>query len=325
MLQKKLWCWLILCFFFEKLPAHAFVFNTPKTDTGKGFTGFIWSNKPKHDTTIGSAIFPFILPDSSFNYKQTGYYYAFDSLHFQTIAIESSEFYHPQKTKTEYAEVKPAMPEKWLFYIILGLAVIVVFVKSVFARFFVELWKSFFNFNNALQMMRQQDISFSVPGLLLSINFYVAMATYLFLNIHQKKLQISFNELLLIPILMAFIIGFVLFRFAIYQFSIVLFNRKNELQAVSFIDLLQLEFTGIIMVPMILLLAFGSPAILQAAWIGSYILLASILIYRTIVAWRIAGSLLFANLFHFILYICTVEIAPVLILLKWVQQWSVLK
>ena len=312
---------LILC----ALSQNLWAITALKPDSTKGFSGFVWSGNQKADSITGSAIFPFAIVDSTIHQPISNSYYAFDSIKLSYINVQSSEFNHSQKTNNEFAERKSITPQKWLYYIILLLAIIVVFVKSIFTRFFVELWRSFFNLNTALQMMRQQDISFSIPGLLLLINFYIAMAAYFFLKIYQNKVQLSFNELLLIPSLMLLIIGFVLFRFSVYRLSVILFNRKSEIQTVSFIDLMHLEFTGIIMVPMILLLAFANQNILQVLWIASYIMLGAILVYRTITAWRVVGGIMFSNFFHFILYICSVEIAPVLILLKWVQQWSALK
>ena len=246
-------------------------------------------------------------------------------MHFHEINLQKSDFYQTKNTITEFAQLRPSMPIKWIFYFILALAIIVVFVKFFFTRYFNELWRSFFNLNNAMQMMRQQDLVFSVPGFLLSINFYVAMALFFFLHLHRQKLQIAFNELWLIPALVAVIMGYILFRFLIYRISILLFSNKNILQSISFIDLLQMEFTGIILVPTILILAFGSVAVAQIFWYIAFAMLAAIAVYRLITAWRIGGHLLFDNLFHFILYLCTVEIAPFLILLKWIQQWSVLK
>ncbi len=293
-----------------------------KVDSLSKFSNFFL---PHHDTSSSSAFFPYILPDSGYNYSQSQNYYQFDSLRHKPIVVENSQLFKADDTKTEFAQLRPAMPEKWLFYIILFLAAIVVFVKSFFARFFIELWKSYFNLNNAMQMMRQQDISFSVPGLLLAINFYVAFAILLFLHLHRQKVQISFNELFLIPILMIGIIGFVICRMTIYRLAVNLFNQKNDLETLSYLDLMQLEFAGIIFVPLNLVLAFGSPSIINFLWIGCYILLSGMTIYRIVIAWRIGGNIMFANFFHFILYICTVEVAPILILIKLVQQLSILK
>lgn len=250
--------------------------------------------------------------------------YRYDTLAISKINLTTTAFSNTENTITEIPQLRPQSPEKWLFYFILALAAIVVFVKSAFTRFFNELWRSFFNLNNAMLMMRQQDIAFSVPGLLLSINFYVAVAIYIFLKIHQQKIQIPLSDIAIIGILVLFIMSFIMFRFFIYRASMMMFNKKNELEAISFIDLMQLEFAGIIMVPMVLVLAFSHVAISDYLWMASYLLIAAILGYRLILGWRIGGRLIFQNWFHFILYICSVEIAPVLIIVKSVQYAIVL-
>jgi hypothetical protein len=245
-------------------------------------------------------------------------------LHLSKIDLTKSSFSNTKTIITEIPQLRPQSPEKWLFYFILILAGIVVFVKSVFTRYFNELWRSFFNLNNAMLMMRQQDIAFSVPGLLLSINFYVVVAIYIFLKVHQLKIQTPINDVVLIGILVLFIMAFIMFRFFIYRASMMMFSKKSELESISFIDLMQLEFAGIIMVPTVLVLAFSSSAIIDYLWLASYLLIAAILGYRLILGWRIGGRLIFQNWFHFILYICSVEIAPILIIVKSVQYAIVL-
>ncbi|MFM2224153.1 MAG: hypothetical protein RJA07_355 [Bacteroidota bacterium] len=263
------------------------------------------------------------LPDS-LNPKRVYQYYSLDTMHLTKIDLTKTEFSNSTKTITEIPQLRPTLPEKWLFYFILFLACIVVFVKSFFTRYFNELWRSFFNLNNAMLMMRQQDIAFSVPGLLLSINFYIATAIYLFLKVHQLKWQLPVSDISLISILVLLIMCFIMFRFFVYRASMVMFSKRNELESISFIDLMQLEFVGVILVPIILILAFGSPVLTQYIWLASYLLISVALVYRLILGWRIGGRLIFQNWFHFILYICSVEIAPILIIIKSVQYAIVL-
>jgi hypothetical protein len=117
---------------------------------------------------------------------------------------------------------------------------------------------------------------------------------------------------------------FILFRFFVYKGAVIMFSKKSELQSISFIDLVQVEFAGIILVPVNLVLAFGNPILTEYIWYLSYLLIAAALVYRLILGWRIGGRIIFQHWFHFILYICSVEIAPILIIIKSVQYAMVL-
>jgi len=301
---------------------HLFVLNTSaavKDSASKLMLPYVQSIAEKDTTPTANLINGFLQLPDSLNPQSVYRYYNYDSLHLSKIDISKSAFSKTKNVITEIPQLRPLSPEKWLFYFILLLAGIVVFVKSVFTRYFNELWRSFFNLNNAMLMMRQQDIAFSVPGLLLSINFYIAIAIYIFLKIHQQKIHLPINDVALIGVLVLFIMGFIMFRFFIYRASMLMFNKKSELESISFIDLMQLEFAGIIMVPTILVLAFSSSAVVEYLWAASYLLIIIILGYRLILGWRIGGRLIFQNWFHFILYICSVEIAPILIIIKSVQ------
>ncbi|MEN9523156.1 MAG: hypothetical protein RL065_1533 [Bacteroidota bacterium] len=319
-MQKAKGLVMVLICFFSFLKTNATV-----KDSVKNHSFPYLQSALKGDTSNASNLVNgfFQLPDS-LNPQSVYHYFSYDSLHLTKVEITHNIFSKTKNIVTEIPQLRPTSPEKWLFYFILFLAGIVVFVKSAFTRYFNELWRSFFNMNNAMLMMRQQDIAFSVPGLLLSVNFYVVIAIYIFLKIHQLKIHIPINDIGLIGVLVLFIMAFIMFRFFIYRASMMMFNKKTELESISFIDLMQLEFSGIIMVPMVLVLAFGSSTITDYLWIASYILTATILGYRLILGWRIGGRLIFQNWFHFILYICSVEIAPILIILKSVQYAIVL-
>jgi hypothetical protein len=306
---------------------HLFVLNTSaavKDSASKLMLPYVQSIAETDTTPTANLINGFLQLPDSLNPQSVYHYYNYDTLVLSKIDLAQTAFSDTKNVITEIPQLRPLSPEKWLFYFILLLAGIVVFVKSVFTRYFNELWRSFFNLNNAMLMMRQQDIAFSVPGLLLSINFYIAIAIYIFLKIHQQKIHLPINDVALIGVLVLFIMGFIMFRFFIYRASMLMFNKKSELESISFIDLMQLEFAGIIMVPTILVLAFSSSTVAEYLWAASYLLIIVILGYRLILGWRIGGRLIFQNWFHFILYICSVEIAPILIIVKSVQYAIVL-
>jgi hypothetical protein len=310
----------IICFQFLLLNANAAV----KDSAAQHIFPFIQPSANVDTASSPNFINGFLQLPDSLSPQSVYHYYSYDTLHLSKIDLTKSSFINTKTIITEIPQLRPQSPEKWLFYFILFLAGIVVFVKSFFTRYFNELWRSFFNLNNAMLMMRQQDIAFSVPGLLLSINFYVVVAIYIFLKVHQQKIHIPINDVVLIGILVLFIMAFIMFRFFIYRASMMMFSKKSELESISFIDLMQLEFAGIIMVPTVLVLAFSSAAITDYLWMASYLLIATILGYRLILGWRIGGRLIFQNWFHFILYICSVEIAPILIIVKSVQYAIVL-
>ena len=320
-------CFFLFLLFWVASKSKAATEKKYLVDSTSHRVAFVFGSVNNIAVDSAAKIFPFVISDSgSYKSSASNYYSSsFDSLHIAHIDFTSSSFFQTEKHKNEFNALRPALPEKWLFYFILLLTSVVVFVKTFFTKYFNEIWRSFFQLNFALQMMRQQDVVFSLPGILLSMNFYLVGSTFLFLNIHRQKAHILFSELWLIPTFFVVILFFVFFRFLVYRLSVLLFPQKSILQQISFLDSIHIEFAGIVLVPLVLLVAFASPILANIAFYSSALILLAIGVYRIITCWRIGGALMFNNLFHFILYICSVEIAPVLILLTLAQQWLVLK
>ena len=84
----------------------------------------------------------------------------------------------------------------------------------------------------------------------------------------------------------------------------------------SFVTLLINILLGIALSPVNLLIAFGpEPMVVYVVWLGVSIVVVQYL-FRQLKGVFISGRLLHSYLFHFFLYLCTAEIAPLLILGK---------
>jgi hypothetical protein len=73
---------------------------------------------------------------------------------------------------------------------------------------------------------------------------------------------------------------------------------------------------GIFLLPIIALLAFPTPGLMPVVLTISYILVAGMLFYRFIISYRPVRSEIKLNRFHFFLYLCAFEIAPLLLIYK---------
>ena len=91
---------------------------------------------------------------------------------------------------------------------------------------------------------------------------------------------------------------------------------KKELRLYSFTIIIFSIALGILLIPFNLLIAYGPaeavPGVITLALVAIGLLLG----FRFVRGIFIGGRVLASNLFHFLLYICTVEIAPALIIAK---------
>ncbi len=210
----------------------------------------------------------------------------------------------------------PAPRENWLFYVELFVVIVFVFITSFYRRFVEELWRAFKNLNMAQQLFRQSDMVGGVSGFLLSVNFFIVTGLYLFLLITYYKIPFHLSDVILLPACILLVCITYFFRVFIYFILTQLFPLKNEIRFISFNDALLSDMVGIFLLPFVITIAFCSPFLKDWLIVTSLLLLAGMLLYRFIRGWQVGKNYLFFHLFHFIAYICTVEIAPVMIIIR---------
>ena len=81
------------------------------------------------------------------------------------------------------------------------------------------------------------------------------------------------------------------------------------------------KMAGIFLLPVLLLLAFPEPQLLPVIISISLFVLALLLVYRILVSYRLIRNEIKLNLFHFFLYLCAFEIAPLLMIFKVVLKF----
>ena len=95
-----------------------------------------------------------------------------------------------------------------------------------------------------------------------------------------------------------------------------LFNLKETADNYIFIVFIINKIIGIFLLPILVLMAFSTPEILDVVMVISWIGLGGLLIYRFILTFAAVHNQINVNLFHFFLYLCAFEIAPLLLIYK---------
>ena len=313
MWRKLLLTLFVLCLGLAMLEAKHAIRKVRKAKKSTVSQGAIDSLSPEMKRFYENAI----LTSDSTSYDSI-YYVALDTLPIQTIDFRQNIFFQKHLLREEIVQKRPEFPSNYLFYFILLLTGVVVLVKTFFTKYLNDLFRSFLNLQTAQQVMRQQDLRFSFPAILLMGNFYLALGLFFFLNGSYNH-YFLLKQYWLYPVFSLSIAAFFSVKVFLYQFSITLFAPKSEVRSIVQMDFLLAEVAGIIMIPLLLIVGFADANVRSYMWMGAWILLGLILLYRYILSWRMAGSILFTNFVHFIVYICCVEIAPVLIILKIIQ------
>jgi hypothetical protein len=203
-----------------------------------------------------------------------------------------------------------------IFYYIVGLVLYLGLMRLFFYKYMNTMFTLFFRATLRQQQLREQLLQAPLPALLMNVFFVVTLATYCtFLAIHFRlPFAESFWTTLLYAIILIACIYFVKFIFL----NIVgwIFAISNVTDTYIFIVFLINKMIGIFVLPLIALLAFPSPTLLPVTLMISYILVGGMLLYRFIISYRPVRSEIKVNRFHFFLYLCAFEIAPLLLIYK---------
>ena len=180
-----------------------------------------------------------------------------------------------------------------------------------------KAWRSFLNDNALTQAQREATgLVGSTPYYLLYLNFLLNIGLFIFLVVRFFT-QDRFNNAAFLFICM--IGGSMAFLFKHVMLSVVryLFQLDTEIGRYNFLIIVFNCILGLFLVPFNFMIAFGSESFYQGLLVFWVLGLVSIFYaYRSLRALNIGSKFLAGDQFHFLLYLCTVEVAPVVLLAK---------
>ncbi|TNE63160.1 MAG: DUF4271 domain-containing protein [Bacteroidetes bacterium] len=208
-----------------------------------------------------------------------------------------------------------ALPDNYLFWILMTLVAFLSFAIASKRSVVIKAWQGFLN-DNALTIAQKEAarMTGSTPYYLLYVSFLLNAGAFIFL-IARYFNQKAFNNLGFLAICMALSFGLFLAKHVLLWVVRWLYPVAKEVRRYNFLILIFNCVLGLFLVPFNFLVAFVQEyADFMVFWTLS---LAGIFyLYRSVRAAGIGQKYLSGHVFHFLLYLCTVEIAPVIILLK---------
>jgi len=205
---------------------------------------------------------------------------------------------------------------RFLLLVTVLLMVALAILLSLFRPLIGKVFPALFNENQFNLLYRDQDGQSPWPFYLLYLFFFANLAFFLLQWLWPLGLRLSTRPapdllMLIAGVGLAFGLKHLLLRVLGYIFPL-----RPQLAQYSFAIRLYSIALGLLLLPVNLLLAFA-PAELHTGLI--YLVLGAVALaylLRSLRGLVIAGSTAWSNKFHFLLYICTVEIAPVVVLAK---------
>lgn len=223
------------------------------------------------------------------------------------------------KTKTEVEILfnptyKKTDIEPWQTVLLLFGLFLVGFTKAFSNNRFKQSLKALFNYSVAQEITREEKVFFHRTNLLLTLNHIIIISLFIF---HLNNILHIYNKSSLGVFLL--IVAFIVLMYSIkYIFSKVLFyvfNDNNIANEYIFNISLFNNFLGILFIPVMALCYFSELSLINVLIYFALPTMVILFIMR-IVRLFFAGKLKGISYLHIFLYICTLEILPLVVLYR---------
>lgn len=238
--------------------------------------------------------------------KDTSTYYA-------VLAIPSLPFGKPPVFMV--TKEMPDQSKDELFYLLTGLVMLVALLRLIFPKYFENLLLLIFQTNFRQKQTREQLLQDNLASLMMNALFFITASIYISLLINSNNFTgLSFWELLggcFVGLTAIYACKYVALRFTGW-----VFNVKSATDTYIFIVFMVNKIAGILLIPVILFLSFARMDIRGKIVTGTFIFIGFLLLYRYLISLRAIRQDLKVNALHFFLYLCAVEVLPMLLIFK---------
>ena len=202
-----------------------------------------------------------------------------------------------------------------LFYIFCGILFFLGILRLGFPKYFQDVFNVFWRSAFRQKQIRDQLQQAGMTSLLFNIFFVFSTALFSYLVIEYTTGSAT-KPWLLFAICFFSIALIYCGKYFILKLTGWMFDQQMAADSYIFIVFLINKILSILLIPLMLMLAFGDPVLQQVAFTVSLISLGVLLIYRFILSFSGLRNELKISMLHLVLYVCGFEIIPVLMIYK---------
>ncbi len=198
--------------------------------------------------------------------------------------------------------------------------VVLAFMVTVLRTLIRKSIGAFLYANMANQVYRDHEGRGFGPFITLYSLFFLNAGVFLFFLTRYFQIEFTSNTLTQLLYCIGGVTALFLLKHLVLSLIGFIFPVHAEIRRYHFIIIVFGIALGIFLVPVNILLAYAPEGLIPVLIYFSLGLMGLAYLYRQFRALLVAGKVLLANLFHFLLYICTVEIAPILFLYQFANN-----
>ncbi len=225
-------------------------------------------------------------------------------------------------------KIKPARPalsdrEKYgafIFAVTVSSLFLATILITMFRSVYQRAWRGLLNENMLNQIYRERQATGALPYYILYVFSMICMGTFIFL---AARLLGANQGQALWPwwgACVAGVLGLLLAKHGVLAYLGTVFGIEKETGTYSFTIMIFGILLGLGLLMANVCLAYGPEAYRKQVLFTAFGIIGLVYVFRSLRGLFIANNFLASHPFHFFLYLCIVEIAPVFVLIKLVQN-----
>ena len=203
----------------------------------------------------------------------------------------------------------------FLFYLLVLVVLLLAIIKQLFPKYFQSLFKVLFQGAFRQKQTRELLMQETLPSLLMNILFIIVGGLFIALladNYHW--LPVSLPKLALYSVSILALVY--MLKYMVIQFTGWAFQVKEPASTYGFIVFLVNKVIGLLLLPLLFLIAFSNGSLQQITITVAACAVIFMLLFRYIISLTVIRSTLNIHPIHFFIYLCAVELVPMLIIYK---------
>ncbi len=204
------------------------------------------------------------------------------------------------------------------FYLLLFLCLILGLIRYMDTRYFINLWRAFWNPTLSNRQLKDQLQGAGLPNFMMNLFFAFAGGAYMYYIVKfftPRNSGVIPPSLLIIMLIAGTGIIYIA-KYAAVRFSGWAFRVESITEHYLFNVFLINKVLAVTLLPFIIALAFADREWAQQVVIISFITSGILLLNRYIRSWQVFGSFFQYSKFHFFMYLCASELLPLAVLMK---------
>lgn len=230
----------------------------------------------------------------------------------ETTAVLTKKTARPAKAKIS----KESAYKRFLFISLMITLLLLTLLMTFLRPFFQKVYSAFGSDNMFNQVYRERESIGLTPFMLLYILFFLNAGLFLYLVLDHYKISVASTHLLgWLYCTGAIVVLFVAKHLTISIIGAV-FPVQKETRLYNFLIIIFSVIVALVLTPINVLIAYGPDHIEPYLFYFSGGTLGILYLFRYLRGLAIANRFVAFHKFHFLLYLCTVEIAPVFFFVK---------